>query len=44
MGSVPVSPFPAVPAIAGLPGVTKRIKTGDLLHLDANTGELTRVR
>jgi pyruvate,water dikinase len=33
-----------LPAIAGLPDVTKRIKTGDLLHLDANTGELTRVR
>jgi pyruvate,water dikinase len=33
-----------LPAIAQLPGVTKRFKTGDILHLDANTGELTRVR
>ena len=33
-----------LPAIAGLPGVTSRFKTGDMLHLDGNTGELTRVR
>jgi len=32
-----------LPAIAGLPGVTRRFKTGDMLRLDANTGELRRV-
>jgi pyruvate,water dikinase len=32
-----------LPAIAGLPGVTQRFKTGDLLRLDGNTGELRRV-
>jgi pyruvate,water dikinase len=32
-----------LPAIAGLPGVTRRFKTGDLLRLDGNTGELRRV-
>jgi pyruvate,water dikinase len=33
-----------LPAIAGLPGVTRRFKTGDMLQLDGNTGELRRVR
>jgi pyruvate,water dikinase len=33
-----------LPAIAGLPGVTRRFKTGDMLRLDGNTGELRRVR
>ncbi len=33
-----------LPAIAGLPGVMRRFKTGDLLRLDGNTGELRRVR
>jgi pyruvate,water dikinase len=33
-----------LPAIAGLPGLTRRIKTGDILRLDGNTGELRRVR
>jgi pyruvate,water dikinase len=32
-----------LPAIAGLPGLTRRIKTGDMLRLDGNTGELRRV-
>jgi pyruvate,water dikinase len=32
-----------LPAIAGLPGATRRFKTGDLLRLDGNTGELRRV-
>ncbi len=32
-----------LPAIAGLPDVTRRFKTGDMLLLDANTGELRRV-
>ncbi len=33
-----------LPAIAGLPGLTRRIKTGDMLRLDGNTGELRRVQ
>jgi pyruvate,water dikinase len=33
-----------LPAIAGLPGLTRRFKTGDILRLDGNTGELRRVR
>jgi len=33
-----------LPAIAGLPGVTRRFKTGDMLRVDGNTGELRRVR
>jgi pyruvate,water dikinase len=33
-----------LPAIAGLPGLTRWIKTGDRLRLDANTGELRRLR
>jgi pyruvate,water dikinase len=33
-----------LPAIAGLPGVTRRFKTGEMLRLDGNTGELRRVR
>lgn len=32
-----------LPAIAGLPGVTRWIKTGDRLRLDANSGELRRL-
>jgi len=32
-----------LPAIAQLPGVTRRFKTGELLRLDGNTGELRRV-
>jgi phosphohistidine swiveling domain-containing protein len=32
-----------LPAVAGLPGVTRRFKTGDMLHLDGNTGEVRRV-
>lgn len=32
-----------LPAIAGLPGLTRRINTGDILRLDGNTGELRRV-
>jgi pyruvate,water dikinase len=32
-----------LPAIAGLPGVTRRFRTGDLLRLDGNTGELRRL-
>jgi pyruvate,water dikinase len=32
-----------LPAIAGLPGLTRRIKTGDMLRLDGNTGELRRL-
>jgi pyruvate,water dikinase len=33
-----------LPAIAGLPGLTRWVKTGDMLHLDGNTGELRRVQ
>jgi len=33
-----------LPAVAGLPGLTQRFKTGDMLRLDGNTGELSRVR
>jgi pyruvate,water dikinase len=33
-----------LPAIAGLPGVTRRFKTGDMLRVDGNTGELRRVQ
>jgi rifampicin phosphotransferase len=33
-----------LPAIAGLPGVTRRFKTGDMLSVDGNTGELRRVQ
>jgi pyruvate,water dikinase len=33
-----------LPAVAGLPGLTHRFKTGDMLRLDGNTGELRRVR
>jgi pyruvate,water dikinase len=32
-----------LPAVAGLPGVTRRFKTGDMLRLDGNTGELRRL-
>jgi len=32
-----------LPAIAQLPGVTRRFKTGEMLRLDGNTGELRRV-
>jgi pyruvate,water dikinase len=32
-----------LPALAGLPGATRWINTGDLLRLDANTGELRRL-
>jgi phosphohistidine swiveling domain-containing protein len=32
-----------LPAIAGLPGLTRRVKTGEMLRLDGNTGELRRV-
>jgi pyruvate,water dikinase len=32
-----------LPAVAGLPGVTRRFKTGDVLRLDGNTGEVRRV-
>ncbi len=33
-----------LPAVAGLPGVTRRFKTGDMLRLDGNTGELRRIK
>jgi pyruvate,water dikinase len=33
-----------LPAIAGLPDVTRRFKTGDMLLLNGNTGELRRLR
>ena len=33
-----------LPAVAGLPGVTRRFKTGDMLRLDGNTGDLRRLR
>jgi rifampicin phosphotransferase len=33
-----------LPAIAGLPGVTRRFKTGDMLRVDGNTGELRRLQ
>jgi pyruvate,water dikinase len=33
-----------LPAIAGLPGLTRRFKTGDILRVDGNTGELRRLR
>jgi phosphohistidine swiveling domain-containing protein len=33
-----------LPAISGLPGVTRRFKTGELLRLDGNTGELRRMQ
>ncbi len=33
-----------LPAVAGLPGVTRRFKTGDMLRLDGNTGELRRLQ
>jgi len=33
-----------LPAIAGLPGLTRRFKTGDMLRVDGNTGELRRLR
>ncbi len=33
-----------LPAIAGLPGLTQRFKTGDMLRLDGNTGDLRRVQ
>jgi pyruvate,water dikinase len=32
-----------LPAIAGLPGLTRWVKTGEMLRLDGNTGELRRV-
>jgi pyruvate,water dikinase len=32
-----------LPAFAGLPGVTRRFKTGEILRLDRNTGELRRM-
>jgi pyruvate,water dikinase len=32
-----------LPAVVNLPGATKRFKTGDLVRLDGNTGELRRV-
>jgi pyruvate,water dikinase len=32
-----------LPAIAGFPGLTRRVKTGEMLRLDGNTGELRRV-
>jgi pyruvate,water dikinase len=32
-----------LPAVAGLPGATRRFKTGDLLRLDGNTGEVRRL-
>ncbi len=32
-----------LPAVAGLPGVTRRFKSGDMLRVDGNTGELRRV-
>ena len=33
-----------LPAVAGLPGVTRRFKTGDMLRVDGNTGELRRIQ
>ena len=33
-----------LPAVAGLPGVTRRFKTGDMLKVDGNTGELRHLR
>jgi phosphohistidine swiveling domain-containing protein len=33
-----------LPAVAGLPGVTRRFKSGDMLRVDGNTGELRRVQ
>ena len=32
-----------LPAVAGFPGVTRRVKTGEMLRVDGNTGELRRV-
>jgi phosphohistidine swiveling domain-containing protein len=32
-----------LPAVAGLPGVTRRVRTGELLQLDGNTGEVRRL-
>jgi pyruvate,water dikinase len=32
-----------LPAVVNLPGATKRFKTGDMVRLDGNTGELRRV-
>jgi len=32
-----------LPAVAGLPGLTRRVKNGELLRLDGNTGELRRL-
>jgi pyruvate,water dikinase len=32
-----------LPAIAQLPGITRRLQTGDMLRLDGNTGELRRM-
>jgi pyruvate,water dikinase len=33
-----------LPAVAGLPGVMRRFRTGDLLRVDGNTGELRRLQ
>jgi pyruvate,water dikinase len=33
-----------LPAVAGLPGVTRRFKTGDMLLVNGNTGELRRTQ
>ena len=33
-----------LPAIAGLPGLTRRFKTGGMLRVDGNTGELRRLQ
>jgi pyruvate,water dikinase len=33
-----------LPAVAGLPGITRRVRTGELLQLDGNTGEVRRLR
>lgn len=32
-----------LPAVAGLPGATRRFRTGDLLQVNGNTGEVRRV-
>jgi rifampicin phosphotransferase len=32
-----------LPAVAGLPGITRRVRTGELLQLDGNTGEVRRL-
>jgi len=33
-----------LPAVAGFPDLTRRVRTGDMLRVDGNTGELRRVQ